>query len=54
MALDGVVQYLPSPQEKQNLGFMLEKGVETPVEFATDPKKPFIGYVFKLEENRFG
>jgi len=49
------VQYLPSPSEKINRGFMLKTDkTEEPIEFQTDPKKPFIGYAFKLEENKFG
>jgi elongation factor G len=49
-----VVNYLPTPSEKVNKGFILENNVEKPILFETTSKKPFIGYAFKLEENKFG
>jgi elongation factor G len=54
LALDGVVDYLPSPPEKENKGFMLQNNTEVPTVFDTNIKKPFMGYAFKLEENKFG
>lgn len=55
MALDGVVDYLPSPIEKSNYGFQLNAAKEeVKIEFKADTKEPFVGYVFKLEENKFG
>jgi len=56
LALDGVLKYLPSPPEKTNHGFLVskDKKEEEMIEFPTDEKKPFVGYVFKLEESRFG
>ena len=56
MALDGVVDYLPAPEEKSNYGFQysLDLKEEKKIEFKTDPKLPFVGYAFKLEENKFG
>lgn len=56
LALDGVLKYLPSPPEKPNYGYIpnKEKKEEEMVELPTDDKLPFVGYVFKLEESRFG
>ncbi|CAD8048771.1 unnamed protein product [Paramecium primaurelia] len=56
LALDGVVDYLPAPEEKQNFGFQIsqDQKEEKKIEFKTDPKLPFVGYAFKLEENKFG
>ncbi len=56
LALDGVLRYLPSPPEKPNHGFLYnkEKKEEEMLELPTDDNLPFVGYVFKLEESRFG
>jgi elongation factor G len=59
LALDGVIKYLPSPLEKENHGYITvkdEKGnkVEQKIILETNEKKPFVGYVFKLEESKFG
>jgi len=56
LALNGVIKYLPSPPEKKNHGYLLSKDKkgEELIEFPTDEKLPFVGYVFKLEESRFG
>jgi elongation factor G len=56
LALDGVIRYLPSPPEKPNHGFLYnkEKKEEEMLELPTDDNLPFVGYVFKLEESRFG
>jgi elongation factor G len=53
-ALDGVIDYLPNPSEKQNHGFRITNNKEEKIIFETNPKKQFIGYAFKLEENKFG
>ena len=45
--LDGVLDYLPNPTERQNIAFDLAKKNEK-VELTTDPKKPFVGLAFKL------
>lgn len=56
LALDGVCDYLPDPTEKTNRGFLHieETNEEKKVEFSPDPKLPFVGYAFKLEESKFG
>lgn len=59
LALDGVIKFLPSPPEKENYGFITKKDkdnnkVEEKIILKTDQTKPFVGYVFKLEESRFG
>jgi elongation factor G len=54
LALDGVLKYLPSPGEKENYGFLVKNKTEEKIILETDEKKPFVGYVFKLEESRYG
>lgn len=56
LALKGVLKYLPCPTQKPNHGFLVskDKKEEKLVELQTDDKLPFVGYVFKLEESRFG
>jgi elongation factor G len=50
LALEGVVRFLPSPLEKENLGFVMnKKGQEEKVVLEINDSKPFVGYVFKLE-----
>ena len=51
--LDGVEDYLPSPPEKPNFG-LDKKQPDVKVEVFCDPKKPFVGYAFKLDEGRYG
>lgn len=51
--LDGVLDYLPNPTERQNIAFDLAKKNEK-VELTTDPKKPFVGLAFKLQESKYG
>ena len=51
--LDGVVHYLPSPDEVTNTGLDLNDN-EKPVELTSDPKAPLVALAFKLEESRFG
>lgn len=56
LALDGVKDYLPEPSERKNTGFLQkeEGAAEEKIEFNPDPKLPFVGYAFKLEESKFG
>lgn len=60
LALDGVISYLPKPNEVVNSGFVEKEDedgekTEEPVEFdQANLKLPFVGYAFKLEENKFG
>lgn len=56
LALDGVRDYLPAPEERSNKGFLQkeENEEEEKIEFTPDPKLPFVGYAFKLEESKFG
>eukprot|EP01133_Synstelium_polycarpum_P009273 gene9273-10876_t len=54
--LDGVVGYLPNPQEKKCVALSIDANtnVESEIELTPDVKKPFVGLAFKLEEGRFG
>lgn len=52
-ALDGVIRYLPDPTEVNNYALDLSNNEEK-VKLDIDPKKPFVGLAFKLEENQFG
>lgn len=50
---------MPSPDEVKNTGYLEktdENGEkeEVEIQFKEDPKLPFVGYAFKLEENKFG
>jgi len=51
--LDGVVDYLPSPKQIQNIA-LDQRNEEAEVVLATDSSKKFVGLAFKLEETRFG
>lgn len=51
--LDGVIDYLPSPPEKQNIAYDLtNKEAEVPV--ACNPTEPMVALAFKLEESKYG
>lgn len=54
LALDGVIDYLPTPKERDNFGFESKDGEEKKVKLEINPKKPFVGLAFKLDENKFG
>ena len=45
---------MPCPDEMNNVGYLQYKGVEQKVLLEVNPKKPFVGYAFKLDENKFG
>jgi len=51
--LDGVNAYLPSPKDRTNKAFDLNKN-EAEVILEADPSKPFVGLAFKLEDGRYG
>lgn len=59
--LDGVLRYLPSPTEKENMALKRVRAddesealVEQKLSLASDPEKPLVCLAFKLEESRFG
>jgi elongation factor G len=51
--LDGVQMFLPNPTEVHNKALDQDKG-EAVVELKADPKLPFVGLAFKLEDGRYG
>ncbi|OLD92513.1 MAG: translation elongation factor G, partial [Chloroflexi bacterium 13_1_20CM_4_66_7] len=51
--LDGIVHYLPNPEEVVNEAHD-QRNEEQKVVLASDPKKPFVGLAFKLEDGRYG
>jgi elongation factor G len=51
--LDGVVDYLPAPDEVENKALDIDND-QAEVVLTSDPNAPFIGLAFKLEEGRFG
>lgn len=51
--LDGVADYLPSPNEKENVALDADKGEEK-VKLTSDPKAPLVALAFKLEDGRYG
>jgi elongation factor G len=53
LLLDGVSDYLPSPTEKKNVAYDLEKK-EAEIPIICDPNVPLIALAFKLEESKFG
>lgn len=53
LALDGIVKYLPDPTEVENIALDLVND-EAPIKLEINPKKPFVGLAFKLEESQFG
>jgi elongation factor G len=53
LMLDGIIQYLPNPKDVQNIALDQNNG-EAKVILETDPKKPFVGLAFKLEDGKYG
>lgn len=53
LLLDAVTYYLPGPHERKNIA-LDQKNNEAEVELESNPKKPFVGLAFKLEDGRFG
>ena len=53
LALHGVSNFLPSPYDVVNEGFDLNKDEEKVV-LESDASKPFVGYIFKLEDGAYG
>lgn len=51
--LDGVLDYLPRPDEIKNEALDIKKE-EAKVEMKIDNKLPFVGLAFKLEETQYG
>ena len=52
-ALDGVLDYLPNPTQVNNFAHDISNNNEK-VQLSIDPKLPFVGLAFKLEENQYG
>jgi elongation factor G len=53
LLLDGVNMYLPNPKEVTNIALDQNKKEEKVI-LEADPKKPFVGLAFKLEDGRYG
>src|SRR6476620_7680843 len=53
LMLDGVNMYLPNPKEVTNVALDQDKNEEKVI-LESDPKKPFVGLAFKLEDGRYG
>lgn len=51
--LDGVVSYLPSPDEVENKA-LDQQNEEAVVILKSEPELPFVGLAFKLEDGRYG
>lgn len=51
--LDGVVDYLPHPSEKENFALDLTKD-EEPVKVTCNEKDPLLALAFKLDETQYG
>jgi elongation factor G len=53
LLLNGVNMYLPNPKEVTNIALDQDKKEEKVI-LDSDPKKPFVGLAFKLEDGRYG
>ena len=52
-ALDAVTYYLPNPNQRENIA-LDQRNAEAPVVLKSDPKLPFVGLAFKLDDGRYG
>jgi len=52
--LDGVVRYLPSPAEREDVVALAVDDKEREVAITCSPSEPLLALAFKLEESRFG
>jgi translation elongation factor EF-G len=53
LMLDGVTMYLPNPSEVTNIA-LDQDNKEEKIILLSEPKKPFVGLAFKLEDGRYG
>jgi len=53
LLLNGVNRYLPNPTEVTNVAYD-QNNKEEKVVLQSDPKKPFVGLAFKLEDGKYG
>ncbi|MEK6705514.1 MAG: elongation factor G [Bdellovibrionota bacterium] len=53
LLLDGVLNYLPSPDQCVNIA-LDQHNKEAKLILKSDPKLPFVGLAFKLDEGRYG
>lgn len=53
LLLDAVTYYLPSPDQRENIA-LDQHNNEAKVALASEPKKPFVGLAFKLDDGRYG
>jgi elongation factor G len=53
LLLDGVGMFLPDPTEVTNIA-LDQDNKEEKIKLEIDPKKPFVGLAFKLEDGRYG
>lgn len=51
--LDGVIDFLPNPNEKENYAYDLSNKNEKVI-LSMEDKKPFVGLAFKLQETKYG
>ena len=51
--LDAVSFYLPCPSDIENKAFDLDNNEEQ-ISLSSDPEKAFVGYIFKLEDGKYG
>lgn len=54
LALDAVIDYLPSPEERENKAFQKNRDKEEEIILSHNSKNRLVSLAFKLEENRFG